>query len=57
MTRIYKQQKRRNISPRKSKIFAPKTGPRKENLVKGYKEHQNAVAKEQSDAMFIPKIT
>jgi len=55
MTRISKQQERRHQSPRKAqKRIIEKTGPKKDNLTKGYKEHINAI----SDLnIFIPKIS
>ena len=43
MTRISKQEQRRNRSPRKPKMPGKKTGPKKDNLTLGYKEHANAV--------------
>lgn len=53
MTRVSKQGRRRAVSPRKHKTPTVKTGPKKDNLPKGYKPHENAV----SDGMqvFIPK--
>lgn len=44
MTRIAKQQERRNMCPRKRKAsFDKKTGPKKDNLEKGFKEHTNGI--------------
>lgn len=42
------------VSPRKPKIGGVKTGPKKDNLAKGFKEHANAVNSEVQ--AFIPKI-
>ncbi|MEI6531442.1 MAG: hypothetical protein WCN87_01325 [Chlamydiota bacterium] len=55
MVRISKQQERRSVSPRRPKIAGKKTGARKDNLPKGYKEHVNAVGLDA--AIFIPKIS
>lgn len=54
MTRIGKQQERRMQNPKKRKadIFK-KTGPKKDNLKKGFKEHENALNDEYA---FIAKI-
>ena len=35
MTRIGKQEERRNRCPRRPRIAGPKTGPKKDNLPKG----------------------
>lgn len=54
MTRIGKQQERRAQSPKKRRInLAAKTGPKKDNLKNGYKEHANALNETYA---FIPKI-
>ena len=55
MTRMSKQEKRRAMSPRKRRAPSPKTGPLKDNLPKGYKEHENALEAITAGA-FIPKI-
>jgi hypothetical protein len=54
MTRIGKQQERRMKNPKKRKpaIFN-KTGPKKDSLKSGYKEHENAIKDQYA---FIPKI-
>ena len=49
-----KQQKRRNQSPRRPKLPGTKTGAKKDNLPKGFREHANAL--EGSASTFIPKI-
>ena len=54
MTRISKQDRRRAVSPRKRKRAGVKTGPKKDNLPKGYKAHENAAPAEQP--FFIPKV-
>ena len=53
MTRIGKKEERRNRSPRRPKIAGKKTGPKKDNLPKGYREHANA---HQGGDAFIPKV-
>lgn len=55
MTRMSKQGKVRNISPRKPKIAGPKTGPKKDALEHGYKLHKNLVEGEKTNR-FIPEI-
>ncbi len=54
MTRIGKKAERRAISPRKHKNPSVKTGSKKDNLSKGFKEHANAHSSEAN--VFIPKI-
>lgn len=56
MTRMSKKSERRGLSPRKHKAPSPKTGPLKDNLPKGYKEHENAVEGDAGKAFFVPKI-
>ena len=56
MTRMSKQGERRAVNPKKRKAPKPKTGPKKDNLTKGYKEHANAANGEMAKAIFIPKI-
>ena len=53
MTRIGKQQERRHRYPRKRKAPQKKTGPKKDNLKLGYKEHVNALDNTQA---FIAKV-
>jgi hypothetical protein len=48
-----KKEKRRAVFPRKHKKPSPKTGPLKDNLPQGYREHTNVA---ESSAFFIPKI-
>ncbi len=54
MTRMGKQEERRNMNPKKRKpcIFK-KTGPKKDALNKGYKVHENALS---SQNIFIAKV-
>ena len=52
MTRVGKKEERRNQSPRRPRLAGTKTGPKKDNLPKGFKEHPNAV----EGQMFIPKV-
>ena len=54
MVRISKQSERRGVSFRRPKRAGKKTGTKKDNLPKGYKEKFNAVAS--SENVFIPKI-
>jgi hypothetical protein len=56
MVRISKQEERRMRSPRRPSPPAPKTGAKKDNLPKGFKEHSNALQANASQSMFIPKI-
>ncbi len=54
MTRQSKQGERRARSHRKRHVNMDlKTGPKKDNLEKGYKEHENAL---KSKNVFIPKV-
>lgn len=54
MTRLSKQARRRAVSPRRPKPAGLATGPKKDNLPKGFKEHSNAAPAEAT--AFIPKI-
>ena len=56
MTRTSKKEERRNRSPRKPKIGGVKTGAKKDNLPRGFKEHENAIKNPESEISFIPKI-
>lgn len=55
MVRISKQQERRSVSPRRPRVSGKKTGPQKDNLPKGYKEHINAAG--EGVRAFIPKVS
>jgi hypothetical protein len=57
MVRISKQNERRGMSPRKRQASLPKkSGPKADNLPKGYKEHSNALGGDLAASAFIPKI-
>ncbi len=57
MVRISKQEERRNQSPRKRHPnLAEKTGPKKDNLSKGFKEHANTIEGDLANKFYIPKI-
>ena len=57
MTRTSKQEERRARYPRKRKAkISVKTGPKKDNLTAGYKEHANALESKAAQNAFIPKI-
>ncbi len=56
MVRISKQQERRNISPRRPRPPAVKTGPKQDNLKEGFKDHPNALEGDLAKTLFIPKI-
>ncbi|MEM8628471.1 MAG: hypothetical protein AAGF04_00100 [Chlamydiota bacterium] len=56
MTRLSKQKERRAQSPRKRKIcLNVKTGPKKDALDLGFKEHINGIS-QSGAAAFIPRI-
>ncbi len=56
MSRTSKQEERRARCPRKRRGPSVLTGAKKDNLVRGYREHPNAVEGDLSAQMFIPKI-
>ncbi len=57
MTRMSKQQTRRNQCPKKRKLpLSVKTGSKKDALDLGYKEHYNAVTDEANASVFIARI-
>lgn len=56
MVRISKQAERRSQFPRKTRNPSVKTGPVKDNLKNGFKEHSNAVDGDLAKQVFIPKI-
>ncbi len=57
MTRMSKQGERRNKSPRKLHYpLSKKTGAKKDNLAKGYREHENALGGDDQQLGYIPKI-
>ncbi|MBS0653108.1 MAG: hypothetical protein JSR39_06205 [Verrucomicrobia bacterium] len=57
MVRLSKQTKDRNVSPRRPRPPAPKTGPKKDKLAGGYKAHANAAEGNLAGTLFIPKIS
>ncbi|MBY0528719.1 MAG: hypothetical protein K2P51_00845 [Rhabdochlamydiaceae bacterium] len=56
MVRISKQEERRAKSHRRPRPPSPKSGPKKDALPKGFKEHANAIEGNLAHLSFIPKI-
>ncbi|MES2273664.1 MAG: hypothetical protein V4487_05695 [Chlamydiota bacterium] len=56
MTRVSKQGRKRNVSPRRPRPPSPKTGSKRDNLEFGFKTHENVVSNETGPNRFIPKI-
>lgn len=56
MVRLSKQTRRRQKSHKRPKAPAVKTGPLKETLENGYKEHVNALTGDLSKKAYIPRI-
>lgn len=56
MVRLSKQERIRNVSPRRPRRSSTKTGPKKDNLPQGFKVHANAIDTELAQRAFIPKI-
>ena len=56
MVRISKIKQRYNRCPKKRKPPSKKTGPKKDNLPSGYREHENALERDLSKTAFVPKI-
>lgn len=56
MVRMSKQAERRSKYPRKHRAPSEKTGPLKDNLKNGFKEHANAVEGDIAGTIFVPKI-
>ena len=54
MVRLSKKTRDRSVSPRRPKAPQVKTGPKKDALNKGFREHANAIADSQNT--FIPKL-
>ena len=54
MVRISKQQERRNVSPRRPRPPAVKSGPKPEKV--GFRPHANAVQGDLGQSLFIAKI-
>ena len=55
MTRVSKKDRLKRC-PRKPRYGSIKTGPKKDNLTKGFKEHANVFSGETAHVTFIPKI-
>lgn len=55
MVRISKKDRLKKC-PRKPSYGFKKTGPLKDKLAKGYKEHSNAYPEGAESAVFIPKL-
>lgn len=56
MVRLSKQTRKRAQCPHKHRAPSPKTGPLKDALPKGFKEHANTVQGEFATALYFPKI-
>lgn len=56
MVRISKKAERKSRSPRKPSRYSTKTGPVKDNLKLGFKEHPNALEGAMAAKAYIPKI-
>lgn len=57
MVRLSKKTRDRSVSPRRPKASLGKTGPKKDALKKGFKEHANALTGSQvAQSAFIPKL-
>lgn len=56
MVRISKKAERRSQSRRRPSPPSKKTGPRNDNLAKGFKIHANALEGDLAEKAFIPKI-
>lgn len=56
MTRTSKQAERRAMSPRKHRTPGVKTGSKKDNLPKGYREHSNAIDADLKETIFVGKV-
>ncbi len=54
MVRISKQQERRSVSRKRPSAPSIKTGAKKDNLSKGFKEHPNAITGPCAATYFIP---
>lgn len=57
MVRISKQGERRSRSHRKHRAPSPQSGPKKDNLQKGFKPHLNALEGEVANTIFIGKVS
>ena len=57
MVRLSKKVRDRSVSFKRPKAPSKKTGPLKDNLPKGCKEHENVLTGEKSKQLYIPKIS
>lgn len=55
MTRMSKKGEIRGKYPRKTKAPQLKTGPKQDNLPKGFKEHANALSGDFAKTNYLPK--
>jgi len=56
MVRLSKQTRDRSVCPRRTKAPSAKTGPKKDALKQGFKEHANALGGTLAQSVFIPKL-
>lgn len=56
MTRMSKKGERRAVSPRRRRAPGKKTGPKRDALPMGFREHINAVQDGAVQQLFIPKV-
>ena len=56
MVRLSKQEKRRSMNYKAPRLAGPKTGPKKNNLAKGFRPHENGVSGALAQSHFIGKI-
>lgn len=56
MVRLSKQTRDRSVCPRRPKSPKAKTGPKKDALKHGFKEHANALSGTPAQNAFIPKL-
>jgi len=56
MTRISKKAEKKAQSPRRCRFPSPKTGPLKDNLPEGFKQHTNALTGDMASKVFIGKV-
>jgi hypothetical protein len=55
MTRTSKQAKDRSVSYKKPRPLSPKSGPKRDQLLFGYRVHENALSSESAPSRFFPK--
>lgn len=56
MVRISKQNRKRNVSPRRPHKPGIKTGAKKDALPEGFRVHPNAIDGNLAQTLFIPKV-